>query len=398
MIFFLTAFIQIILLFAFLWAALLTLVGLCRGKQINNTTAKPSCFAVVICAHNEAAVIAKLLNSLRQQQYPKEHYQVFLLADHCTDGTAQAGRQFSELVVYERNDGPRSGKGAVLQWGLAKIKKQYGNRFEHVVVFDADNIAAPNFLQKMNETFAQGAKLVMGNRQALNPYASVISGWYTLYWQTVDILYCKPRSNLGFSAILSGTGFGFAWELLGEEGWQTATITEDIEFSMQQNLKGIFAVYQEEAHFYDEQPTNITTLLSQLRRWCTGNYQIFSLYKKVWWQHFKEYPSIKLLDNFIPIGLCAVFGFYLLLSASWIIHNALQGIELFRWWDVLWWTGLYAISVGIGVWSTYKGKFSMPRMLPSILTSGIYCIIFSLVAVFSIFFPVRSWKPIKHKG
>lgn len=395
---FLTTLIQIILLLAFAWAALVTLVGLLRGEKNSNTIAKPSRFAIVICAHNEESVIQKLLDSLSNLDYPKNCYQVFLLADHCDDGTVDIGEKNDGVIVYARDEGPRSGKGAVLAWGLNRIKESFGDHFDQVVVFDADNIVDKDFLTKMNESFKAGAKLVMGNRLALNPYASTISGWYTLYWQTVDILYCKPRSNLGLSAILSGTGFGFSWDLIKDTGWQTTTITEDIEFSMQQNLKGIFAVYQEEASFYDEQPTDMKTLISQLRRWCTGNYQIFAVYKKLWWKTFKGHPTMKLLDNIIPIGLCCTFGLYLILSFSWLFYNAVRDINPFGWIDVLWWGGLYVISVLVSLWSTLKGKFSLHKMLPSILTSGIYCIIFSLVAVYSLFYPVTVWKPIKHSG
>ena len=394
----LTLLIQITLLIAFAWATVVTLIGLWHGKTTVNIIAKPSRFAILICAHNEEAVIAKLLTSLVQQNYPIEYYKIFLFADHCTDATATIGAKFPGVIVYERQDGPRSGKGAVLNWGLNRIKEKYGPLFDNVVVFDADNVATPDFLLHMNESFVGGAKLVMGDRLALNPYASTISGWYTLYWQTVDVLYCQPRSNLGMSAILSGTGFGFAYDLIKETGWQTSSITEDIEFSMQQNLKGVYAVYQEKAYFYDEQPTDLHTLISQLRRWCTGNYQIFYSYFKVWLQCFLKKPTMKLLDNAIPMALCCVFGLYLLLSVAWVFYNATRGINPFGLRDIIWWGGLYGLSIIIGVLATIYGKFSFSKMLPSILTSGLYCIIFSLIAVWSIFIPVKGWQPIKHKG
>jgi cellulose synthase/poly-beta-1,6-N-acetylglucosamine synthase-like glycosyltransferase len=394
----LTTFIQVVLLIAFMWSAAVTLFGLSRGKKQLNIIAKPSRFAILICAHNEETVIGKLLASLNKQNYPRELYTIFLFADHCTDKTAQIGTQTPGVVVYERQDGPRSGKGAVLRWGIDQIKQNYGEIFDNIVVFDADNVADPDFLLYMNESFAAGAQLVMGNRLALNPYASTISGWYTLYWQTVDYLYCLPRSNLGMSAILSGTGFGFAYGIIKNVGWETSSITEDIEFCMQQNLKGVFAVYQNKASFYDEQPTDMKTLISQLRRWCTGNYQIFHAYRKPWCARFFSHPDMRLLDNAIPIGLCCAFGFYLLLSVAWLFYNLVRGGTLISTWDLIWWGGLYALSVFIGAWSTYEGKFSFSKMLPSILTSGLYCIIFSLVAVYSVFFPVHGWQPIKHKG
>ena len=394
----LTLVIQVVLLIAFVWAAGVTLVGLWHGKKQVNILAKPSRFAILICAHNEEAVIGNLLSSLIKQHYPKDYFTIFLFADHCTDKTAAIGAGFPDVVVCVREDGPRTGKGAVLKWGIAQIQQRYGDSFDHMVVFDADNVATPDFLLHMNESFAQGAQLVMGDRLALNPYASTVSGWYTLYWQTVDFLYCQPRSNLGMSAILSGTGFGFSYALIRDTGWDTSSITEDIEFSMQQNLKGVYAVYQAKASFYDEQPTDLKTLISQLRRWCTGNYQIFCGYLKVWFSCFVKHPTMKLLDNAIPMALCCVFGLYILLSTAWLFYNAARGINPFGLRDIIWWGGLYGLSIIVSVLATVFGKFSFSKMLPSILTSGLYCIIFSLIAVYSLFFPVHGWQPIKHKG
>ena len=74
----LTLLIQITLLIAFAWATVVTLVGLWHGKTTVNIIAKPSRFAILICAHNEEAVIAKLLTSLVQQNYPKEYFKIFL--------------------------------------------------------------------------------------------------------------------------------------------------------------------------------------------------------------------------------------------------------------------------------------------------------------------------------
>lgn len=395
---FLTTVIQILLLIALAWTAMVTFVGsLARNNAKQTVITKYHKFAVVICAHNEGGVISQLLDSLAQQTYDKRAFHVFLLADHCTDNTAERGRAFSEVTVYERNNGERSGKGAVLTWGLAKIQAAFPKQFDVVLAFDADNIADKSFIERVNEAFCRGEKIVMGNRLSLNPYASVVSQWYTLYWHTVDILYCRPRARLGLSAILSGTGFAFALDLLGNKGWQTATITEDIEFSMQQNLNGVYAGYQENAIFYDEQPTTLQAMFSQLRRWCTGNFQIAGLYWRIWWQHFLAHPTMKLVDNFIPITLCVVFGFYVLISFCWLFYNALQGVNPCSWRDLIWWGGLYLLSVLIGIYVTGKEKFSWTKMLPGILTSSVYCLLFSLISVYSLFKPQKRWIPIKHE-
>ena len=393
---FLTMVIQILLLTAFFWAAGGVVLGLLKGRQTPKLIAKRYSFAIIVCAHNEENVVGNLLDSLAKQTYGQDGYHVFLLADHCTDRTAAIGRKYPNVTVRERDAGARSGKGAVLHWGIDLIRKTTGLKYDSYIVFDADNVATPNFVEEINKCFCSGAKLVMGNRKALNPYSSIMSSWYTIYWQTVDCLYCRPRSNLGLAAIISGTGFAFRANLLGTEGWNTTSITEDIEFSMGQNLKGVFAVYWENAVFYDEQPTTLPVMIAQVRRWCTGNYQIAAKFRKIWWEHFCADPNLKLIDNFIPIFLAVMFCFYLILNFCWLFYNGFQGVNPFGLIDIIWWSFLYLLSIGISYVVIRNSTFDRHKMWPAILTSGVYCIIFSLIAVYSLFKPVKSWKPIQH--
>src|SRR5687768_155204 len=72
-------------------------------------------FAVVIPAHDEENVIEATIDQLRRLNYPPQLYDVHLVADHCSDSTADTARR-AGAIVHERSDGPRSGKGAALSW------------------------------------------------------------------------------------------------------------------------------------------------------------------------------------------------------------------------------------------------------------------------------------------
>lgn len=392
-----TLLVQLLLLITFLWVAGTTLMGLLHPKKDKPGSGAYCSMAVVVCAHNEEAVVGKLLQSLAEQDYPRDKFHVFLLADHCSDRTAAVGRTFEQVTVYERSSGPRTGKGAVLTWGIPLILEKNPGRFTHMVIFDADNVADTGFLSALNQSFDRGGRLIMGNRLPLNPYDNIISEWYSMYWLTVDNLLCKPHHSMNLSAIISGTGFGFDLSLLEPEGWHTVTITEDMEFSMQQNFKGVFSDYQEEARFYDEQPTGFGTMIKQLRRWCTGNFEIAQHYRTVWFRHFRAKPDARLINNFVPMLMCTVFGFYFISNVFWLLYNAVSGLPLFAPKDVLWWIFLYLLSLGIGTYSAAKGGLSLTKMLPGILTSGLYCLLISLVAVYSLFKPQRAWIPIAHR-
>ncbi|MGP2526751.1 glycosyltransferase family 2 protein [Acidaminococcus sp. LBK-2] len=395
MMYVLTFIVQLVLFLTFLWTCSTVFMGQLTRKKARPVAAGPSRFAILVCAHNEGPVIGKLLQSLEDQDYAADLYQVFVLADHCTDQTAEVAGQYPHVTVLERNSGPRTGKGAVLSWGIPLIQERFRSRFSHIVIFDADNMADRGFLTAINDSFTHGARLVMGNRLPLNPYDNLISQWYSMYWLSVDV-FSKPRYNVDMPAIVSGTGFGFDIQLLEPEGWHTRTMVEDLEFSMQQNFKGVFSEYQDKARFYDEQPVTLKVMVSQLRRWMTGNYEIAHAYWREWFQHFRKKPDIRLIDNFIPMLMCVVFGFYFLTNVLWVGYHAVEGRPLFAAKDILWWTMLYVLSLIMGTNAVRGGDLQIKKMLPGILTGGFFCIFLSLIAVYSVFFPQRKWIPIAH--
>ncbi|WP_337384143.1 glycosyltransferase family 2 protein [Acidaminococcus timonensis] len=391
----LTLLIQVVLLVTFLWTCATVALGMLTRKKPRPVVAGPSTFAVLVCAHNEEGVVGKLLRALEEQDYPGERVRVFLLADHCDDRTAEVGRRFSRVTVLERNEGPRTGKGAVLNWGIPRILKQYGDQFSHMVIFDADNLPDRGFLSALDDSFRHGARLVQGNRLPLNPYDNLITQWYSMYWLSVDV-FSKPKYNVDLPAIVSGTGFGFDVKLLDRDGWQTRTIVEDLEFSMQQNFKGVFSEYQDRARFYDEQPVTLRAMVSQLRRWMTGNYEIARTYWHRWLQHFLARPDVRLIDNFVPMLMCVVFGFYFLGNVAWWVERVLNGLPMMHLKDILWWCLLYVLSLIMGTNAVRGGDLSVKKMLPGILTGGFFCIFLSLIAVYSLFRPQRKWIPIAH--
>lgn len=395
MMYVLTFIVQLVLFLTFLWTCSTVFMGQLTRKKARPVAAGPSRFAILVCAHNEGPVIGKLLQSLEAQDYAADRYQVFVLADHCTDQTAEVAGQYPHVTVLERNSGPRTGKGAVLSWGIPLIQERFRSRFSHIVIFDADNMADRGFLTAINDSFTHGARLVMGNRLPLNPYDNLISQWYSMYWLSVDV-FSKPRYNVDMPAIVSGTGFGFDIQLLEPEGWHTRTMVEDLEFSMQQNFKGVFSEYQDKARFYDEQPVTLKVMVSQLSRWMTGNYEIAHAYWREWFQHFRKKPDIRLIDNFIPMLMCVVFGFYFLTNVLWVGYHAVEGRPLFAAKDILWWTMLYVLSLIMGTNAVRGGDLQIKKMLPGILTGGFFCIFLSLIAVYSVFFPQRKWIPIAH--
>ena len=74
-------------------------------------------FMAIIPAHNEEAVVGNLVESLKNQTYAKEDYDIYVIADNCTDKTAEVARN-AGAIVYERFDLEKKTKGYALDWFL----------------------------------------------------------------------------------------------------------------------------------------------------------------------------------------------------------------------------------------------------------------------------------------
>ena len=106
----------------FLYQVVFFFIGLLRGQVKIPAAKKQHRYAFFIAAHNEEAVIANLVKSIKDQDYPSELIDIFVVADACTDNTAQAARD-AGAIVYERNDLSRKGKSWVMDYGFDRILK-----------------------------------------------------------------------------------------------------------------------------------------------------------------------------------------------------------------------------------------------------------------------------------
>ena len=193
-------------------------------------------FMAIIPAHNEEMVVANLIESLKNQTYDKNLYDIYVIADNCTDKTAEVARK-AGAIVYERFDNAHKTKGYALQWFL-KQKIAENADYDAFFVFDADNIVDKNFIKNMNKKLCQGEEVVQGYRDIKNPTDNWITAGYALFYWTMHRMYHLARYNIGLSPLLNGTGFMVKFDVVKPNGWETQTLTEDIEFSLKQIIQG----------------------------------------------------------------------------------------------------------------------------------------------------------------
>ena len=281
-------------------------------------------FMAIIPAHNEENVVENLIKSLKKQDYPKELYDIYVIADNCTDKTAQIAKN-AGAIVYERFDSMHKTKGAALNWFLAQ-KIEEDAPYDAFCIFDADNVVDINFIKNMNKKLCQGETVVQGYRDIKNPTDSWVTAGYAIFYWTMN------RYNIGLSPLINGTGFMVRFDQIKPEGWNTKTLTEDIEFSLKQIIKGKKLGWARDAIVYDEQPVDFKQSWSQRSRWTVGHIQCMKEYTTKLALAVKEHKTVMNFDGLlyivgsIPIFVASIA--LLLINSLLYLGSGLSLIQL----------------------------------------------------------------------
>ncbi len=243
-------------------------------------------YAIIVAARNEENVIGNLIESVRIQHYPEDKLDIFVVADNCTDNTAKIARE-NGAVCYERFDSEHRTKGYALQYLVECIRRDYGiDSYEGYILFDADNLLAPDYLERMNDAFDAGEKIVTSYRNTKNFGDNWISASYGVHWLRTVRNEHRPRSLFHLATRIQGTGFLFSHELI-KDGWNWTSLTEDRAFCADAVAKGYKISYNHDAVFYDEQPVSFKIAMRQRIRWAKGHLQAFvEIGPKLLWHIF----------------------------------------------------------------------------------------------------------------
>jgi len=185
-------------------------------------------FAFLIPAHNEERLLPTLLLSLGALDYPTSRYSVHVVADNCTDLTAETAKDM-KAIIHERFDATQIGKGYALQWLLDRLLLSQVP-FDAAIILDADSVVSANFLLVMNEKLNCGGRVVQAYYPALNPEHTWAVGIRAAALAAIHYLRPQGRTAIGASAGLKGNGMLFHRTILQRHRW-SASVTEDIEYT-----------------------------------------------------------------------------------------------------------------------------------------------------------------------
>lgn len=218
-------------------------------------------------------MIGGVLHDLTGAEYPSGLHEVWVLADHCSDATAEIAADAGAKITKRINGEP--GKGAALAWYLEEHPLEAD---EALVVFDADNRVPPNVLGRIADELDAGHEVVQCYLDVANPDGSLLAEASALSYWAGNRMVQLARSNLGWSADLGGTGMAFTAEALERVGGFGTSLTEDQELGARLVLAGMRVEWLHDLRIRDEKPESVGVAVRQRARWMAGRRQAARLH------------------------------------------------------------------------------------------------------------------------
>ena len=380
-----------------IYQVVVSLCSLVKLKDKPLKVKKDHRFMAIIPAHNEEAVVGNLIESLKNQTYNKDLYDIYVIADNCTDNTAKIAKE-AGAIVYERFDETKKTKGYALNWFLQQ-KIAEDAPYDAFFVFDADNIVDKNFIKNMNKKLCQGEDVVQGYRDIKNPSDNWITAGYAIFYWQMHRFYHLARYNLGLSPLLNGTGFMVKFDVIKPQGWDTETLTEDIEFSLKRIIKGKKLGWATDAIVYDEQPTGFRQSWSQRSRWTVGHIQCIKRYTKELAIAAKENKKMINLDGLLYIvGSIPMFIITIaLLLTNFIMYNSasITTAELIKN-LIMYLVPTFVLPIFVGIFAMWLDGRKIKPMAKGLLCYPLFLLTWICINFKCLFIRNTSWEKINH--
>lgn len=356
-------------------------------------------FAILVAARNESRVIGNLIDSLQKLNYPKDKYNIYVIPNNCTDDTEEIAKKKKAKVI--KCTIRTKTKGEVLKFAFSKLKSK--KEIDAYIIFDADNVVHPDFLTNMNKALNSGFRVAQGFRDAKNPSDNWLSGSYMLFYLIQNVFFNHARMTFNGSSSINGTGFMIKKSYVDEVGFNTYSLTEDVEFTGQCALNKEKIVFVEDAVTFDEYPVNFNSSWKQRKRWTAGMLTCLKMYSPKLLIDYLKTGNIASLDMGLTY-MAPIIQILSFINLIMLVVFRLVGIQLFdifstffatRW---IYFIIAYLISIGVEVFVLlYKHK-KPSKVLSGILLFMIFIFTWIPINILCLIKKHTKWEEIKHNA
>lgn len=314
---------------------------------------------VLIPAHNEEDVIYTTVKRLFDlQNYPKELFDVYVVAHNCNDNTAKYAEKAGAKVFVLNDPNPKHHIASyALKYGYEQILKTNID-YKFSIRLDADNQINDEFFNLMNDAYNAGCKIARPFESALNMSQNHFTKACGLYYTFDSRFSSRVRERLHLDAHVNGPGAMVDFEITRKiGGYDTTSITEDTEFCFKRMLDGYKCHFVEDAIVYEDLPSTFKDTFSRNKRIASGNIRLLAKYTpKMLWQAITKFRI-----SFIEQILTYMFNIICIILCTWI--------PAFYIYDVvyLWANGLFTNADAVMFGINNSGLYSQLTLIGLIL-------------------------------
>ena len=230
-------------------------------------------FCVVVPAHNESANIARTVTSLRKAGRDNANVEIVVVADNCSDNTAEIAQQAGARVLIRFNEKLR-GKGYALDYAFHRLMEE--PRFEAFIVVDADSEVSPNFFDAIASAFRDNADAAQCRYVVRNSGDSVRTRLMNVALFGFNVLRPRGRDRLGHSCGIYGNGFALAADTLRSVPYTAASVVEDLEYHLALVRAGMRVEFVDNGVVYGDMPVAGAGVKTQRARWEGGRFRMMA--------------------------------------------------------------------------------------------------------------------------
>ena len=311
---------------------LFSLFSLREGDAKYSRSSKNYKVAVFIPAYKEDSVIEECVSHMLSQNYPREYFEIIVIADSMGDDVLSRLSKLPIAVIIPKFE--RSSKAAALKYAVEQIKIE----FDIAVVLDADNVVENSFLQDIADAFDNGIEVVQAHRIAKNTDTSVAI-LDACSEEINNAIFRKGQVAVGFSANLIGSGMAFKYSWFRDNVKKLETAGEDKELERLLCKDRMFVDFLSNTYVYDQKVSKSSSFYSQRRRWIASQIGIFTksvgefphalfsgnfdYCNKIF--QWSQPPRVIIL-GFVGLITCLTTVFYIESSVKWWLLMLLVGL------------------------------------------------------------------------
>lgn len=357
-------------------------------------------YTILLPLYKEGLVIKKLLESMRNLNYPKSKLDIIIIVE-------QFDRKTIKFLKQENRDGlfriiciPKSNPKTKPKACSYALKFAEG---EYLTIYDAEDRPEPNQLLKAVHMFRKGNKnlaCLQSRLSCINFRENLLSFLFSVEYLIWFGFFLKGLERLNIPIPLGGNSNHFKLTILKRiGGWDPYNVTEDADLGYRLAKSG-YKTKMMNSVTWEEAPINLKSWLNQRSRWVKGHMQTYIVHLRdtqklknhfgmIGAFGFHAFLIIPILSYFLQLAV--VLGGFLVVEDRFLLF--LKNLSIF---NLISWI---ILSIALAFFVISENKWKNVRIVSICFYPFYYCLHFisAIIALYQLVFKTHYWAKTEHE-